>query len=114
MRAYVLPLVGAVAVCGLNGCFWLVAGGAEAGYVAGQDDRKTGETVSDQWIHTKIISSFLAHSKVSARSIEVRVRKGIVTLKGSVASDEERDTALSLARSVNGVKKVVDKLSFRK
>ena len=116
MRAHILLLSGAIAVCGLNGCFWLVAGGAgaEAGYVAGQGERTTGETVSDQWIHTKIISSFVAHSKVSARSIEVKVRKGVVTLKGTVASDEERDTAMSLARSVNGVSKVVDKLALRK
>ena len=39
----------------LSGCFLFAAGaGAEAGYVASQDDKTTGETIDDQLIVTSI------------------------------------------------------------
>jgi len=116
MRRTIILAAGLAAAGGLSGCFWLVAGGAgaEAGYVAGQEERSAGETVSDQWIFTKVTGSFVGHSKVGARRIRVTVRKGVVTLKGRVESHEERDTAVNLARAVGGVKKVVDKLAVGK
>lgn len=98
----------------LQGCFWLlVGGGAEAGYVAGQK-KSAGETVGDQWIHAKVKSSLVAEPKVAARNINVDVDHGIVKLKGVVASQEERAAAVAVARAVQGVRKVIDKLHVEK
>lgn len=95
------------------GCVALLAGGAvvgaEAGYVAAQKERSAGETVSDQWIFTKVTTE-LATSNVPSRKIEIQVRKGVVTLRGVVESESHKDRALAVTRGVKGVKKVVDKM----
>lgn len=105
-----LPIL--LAAAGLSsGCFWLVAGGAgaEAGYVASQDDRSTGDTVSDQWIHAKIKAELLA-SSVASRKLDIKVRKGKVTLTGVLSSADEKSRALAIARGVKGVRSVKDKI----
>lgn len=112
MRALLRAVLLASAAGCLGGCFMLLVGGAgaEGGYVASQKERTAGETVSDQWIHTKVSSSLVAHSKTNKRNIDVDVLKGVVTLTGEVGSDEERRTTVELARSVKGVRRVVDRL----
>jgi len=47
----------------LNGCFLLVVGAGEAGYVAGQKDKTTGEAMTDQWIFTKVSSKIGGESR---------------------------------------------------
>ncbi|MFA6316312.1 MAG: BON domain-containing protein [Elusimicrobiota bacterium] len=94
----------------LSGCFWLAVGAAgEAGYVASQDERTAGQTFSDQWIHTKVKADLVA-SEVPSRKLGIKVRKGVVTLKGVVDTGEEKERAVSTARGVSGVKSVVDKI----
>ena len=95
-----------------TGCFLAVVGGAgaEAGYVATQKDRTAGETVSDQWIHTKVKSVLLAEKGVASGDIDVDVFKGQVTLKGVLPSESAKKAALRAAAGVEGVKKVHDKL----
>jgi osmotically-inducible protein OsmY len=106
-----LPLA---AACFLfSGCFWVVvgAGAGEAGYIAGQKDRTAGETVNDQWIHTKITAKLSGEDKLKSRHIDVDVNKGVVTLKGVAYSAEERRLAVALAKDTKGVTQVVDKLT---
>ncbi len=106
-------LLGLLAVAGSqSGCFLAVVGGAgaEAGYVATQKDRSTGETVSDQWIHTKVKSVLLAEKGVASGDIDVDVFKGEVTLKGVLPTAAAKKAALRAAADVEGVKKVHDKL----
>lgn len=76
-----------------SGCFWLVAGGAgaEAGYVAGQGDRTAGDTLTDQWIHAKIKTELMA-SSVASRKLDIKVRKGKVTLTGVLSSADEKSS----------------------
>ncbi|MBI5624418.1 MAG: BON domain-containing protein [Elusimicrobia bacterium] len=107
-----LGFFGVAALAGsLSGCWWVVAGtaGAEAGYVATQDDRTAGQTFSDQWIHAKVKAE-LVGSSVKSRNLGIKVRKGVVTLKGVVDTEAEKERAVSLARGVQGVTKVVDKI----
>ncbi|OGR49498.1 MAG: hypothetical protein A2X40_11250 [Elusimicrobia bacterium GWC2_65_9] len=100
----------------LNGCFLLVVGGAgaEAGYVATQDKRSSGETVSDQWIHAKIKSELIAASGVPSDRVDIKVRKGEATLKGVLDTAEQKAKVLNVARGVKGVRQVVDKLVVAK
>lgn len=102
--------LGALAA-GLSGCVLAAAGaGAEAGYIASQEDRSAGETIDDQAIVAKVKTTLLADSEVSGLDINVDSFKGVVTLKGVVETARERDKAISLARSVSGVRDVQSKL----
>ena len=95
----------------LQGCWAAVAGaGAEAGYIASQEDRTAGETVSDQLLVTRVKSTLIADSDVPGLSINVDSYKGEITLRGYVTSEEVAAKAVHLASQVNGVKSVVSKL----
>jgi osmotically-inducible protein OsmY len=50
-------------------------------------------------------------ASIKARRIEVDARQGVVTLRGEVASDDERAQALILARTTEGVQRVEDALT---
>lgn len=88
----------------LSGCWLALAGaGAEAGYVAAQDDRTALETLADQRITATIKTKLLADPQVSGLNINVDTFKKSVTLKGFVKNDAEADKAVALARSTEGV-----------
>ncbi|MEZ4272053.1 MAG: BON domain-containing protein [Myxococcota bacterium] len=67
---------------------------------------------SDAWITTKIKSKFAAAGSIAARNIEVDTHDGRVTLSGTVRSQDERDKAISIAKSLEGVKKVDDQTTL--
>ena len=75
---------------------------------------KLGETVSDGALTAKIKSKMALDDNVEARDINVDTANGIVTLTGVVASAEQRDRALRLARETEGVTNVVDRLRVAK
>ena len=83
---------------------------AEANYAAS----KLGITMSDSALTAKIKSKMALDDDVDARAIDVDTSGSIVTLTGIVASANERDRALGLARETDGVTRVVDKLRIRK
>jgi osmotically-inducible protein OsmY len=70
----------------------------------------TAEAVDDSWITMKIQSKFFVDDDVRGRNIDVDTKDGMVTLKGSVQSEGERQHALSIARSTDGVTMVHDGL----
>ena len=63
---------------------------------------------SDSTVVTTIQSKFFLDPAIKTREIDVQVTNGVVTLKGSVASENERQQALLLARSAAGVQRVED------
>ena len=63
---------------------------------------------SDTTVVTTIQSKFFLDPAIKTRQIDVQVANGVVTLKGSVASENERQQALLLARSATGVLRVED------
>ena len=65
---------------------------------------------SDAALSTKISSKMALDDAVEARRISVRTTDGVVTLEGTVGSDEERQRAVRLARETDGVRSVVDRL----
>lgn len=97
----------------LSGCLLAAAGvGAEAGYIASQEERTTSETVKDQLIVSKIKTKLIADPKVSGFDINVDSFKGVVTLRGALRTDDEINTAIDIARDTEGVKDVISKLVF--
>jgi hyperosmotically inducible periplasmic protein len=69
--------------------------------------QSAGEAVDDTAITAKVKSSLLADSVVSASTIDVDTTNGAVSLNGIVKSEQERQRAIQLAQSTQGVR-VVD------
>jgi osmotically-inducible protein OsmY len=76
-------------------------------------NRSFGTRFDDQTIETKVKTALLGAPDVSGTSISVEVRSGEVQLSGFVKSRAEAQRAIELARRVEGVTRVIDKMSIR-
>ena len=65
-----------------------------------------GEVIDDSIITTKVKSSFVADSTVSALDISVETSQGVVNLTGIVDSEQQRQRAIQIAQETNGVRQV--------
>jgi hyperosmotically inducible protein len=74
-------------------------------------DTPVAERLNDPGITASIQSKYFLDGNIKGRRIEVDTRQGVVTLRGEVASDDERAQALILARTTEGVQRVEDNLS---
>ena len=73
--------------------------------------RKTGRTVNDGWIKSKIYAQFLTDWKTLEDSdIDIAVAQGVVTLKGTVKTEAGKTRAVAIAKATDGVKSVHDSL----
>jgi hyperosmotically inducible protein len=68
--------------------------------------QSVGEAVDDTGITAKVKSSLIADPVVSASAIDVDTLAGTVSLNGFVTSEQERQRAIQLARSTQGVRQV--------
>jgi hyperosmotically inducible protein len=75
---------------------------------------RVGKEISDTWITTQVQAMYFLDRDVKGMQISVTTKGGLVTLTGAVDSETARQKAISDARSIEGVKQVVDKLSVRK
>jgi len=62
--------------------------------------------VSDSWITTKVKSEILANSVSKAFKVSVKTKRGAVTLKGKLPSQDAIDLVKMIAEKVKGVKSV--------
>jgi len=85
--------------CGLVSAFFLLAAPAWA------------DQPSDAWITTKVKIALLSAETVDGLDINVDTVDGRVTLHGKVDSENEKKSAESLARDVDGVREVKDLLA---
>ncbi len=69
-------------------------------------DRSAGATVDDSAIKLKVEAALAKNNATKAHEIVVKVYKGVVSLGGFVSSTVERETAGTVAASVEGVTKV--------
>jgi hyperosmotically inducible periplasmic protein len=88
--------------------------GAEVAAKTAEVANKAGEVLSEGAVTAKIKSKMALDDLVKSRSIDVSTTKGIVTLRGTVASAAEHDRVVQLARETTGVTTVVDKLAVRR
>ena len=65
-----------------------------------------GMGVKDSWITSKAKMKLVADKRTKARQIKVETQSGVVTLRGKVASAEERGAAEEITKGVDGVKSV--------
>ena len=71
---------------------------------------RTGEVMSEAALTAKIKSKMALDDYVKARTINVTTKGTVVTLTGTVQSEQERQRAFRLARETAGITQVVDKL----
>ena len=93
----------------LSGCATAISGGYGQG---GQnsDGRSYSESRADNKISAEVNTLLVQDSQIQASHIRVSTRDGVVTLEGQVASAEQARRAASLAASVSGVSRVVNRL----
>jgi hypothetical protein len=79
----------------------LLLGGTSMGWGS-----TAGQVLDDSLITTKVKSSYVADSTVSALDISVETNQGVVSLTGLVNTEAERQRAVQIARETSGVKQV--------
>jgi len=67
--------------------------------------------IDDARITTTIQARYFIDDRVKARRIDVDTQAGVVTVRGAVASEDERALALRIARETEGVGRVEDALT---
>jgi osmotically-inducible protein OsmY len=70
----------------------------------------TGEVITDGWITTKIKAKFFDDKLLKEGGITVDTNERVVTLKGSVSSDEAKKRAVMIAGGTEGVLRVADEV----
>ena len=73
----------------------------------------TSAGTDDAAITTAVRAKLAADGKVPADAIEVDTKGGVVTLKGTVKSEQEKQEILQVARDTQGVVKVEDLLTVK-
>lgn len=74
----------------------------------------TGEYIDDASITTKVKSTLLNDPAVSGLAINVETFKGTVQLSGFANSEVERQRAIELAQSVDGVASVKNDIHLKR
>lgn len=84
---------------------------SEAARDTRQAARQAGEAVGDAAVVTKIKTALAVDEAVKATEIDVDATNGFVTLTGRVANREAADRAARIARGVEGVRGVDNRLT---
>jgi hyperosmotically inducible protein len=79
-----------------------------------KDSNDLSESLTDSKVASVVKTRLLFSADVSGTDIDVDVKNSVVTLKGTVSSDAERDLALTIAKNTDDVKDVVDELRVTK
>jgi osmotically-inducible protein OsmY len=66
-----------------------------------------GESSEDAAITAKVQSSLMADPLVKASGINVETKQGVVHLRGTVKTEQERFRAIQLVQGVSGVREIV-------
>jgi hypothetical protein len=87
---------------------------AAAGTAANNATDKAGDALSDSAVTGKVKAALLADAEVKGTDINVETNKGDVMLSGFVESQAQIDKAATLAKNIDGVKQVSNKLEIKK
>jgi hyperosmotically inducible periplasmic protein len=75
---------------------------------------RVGKEISDTWITTKVQAMYFLDRDIKGMQIDVTTKDGVVTLAGAVVSEATHQKAIADARSIEGVRQVVDKLTVHR
>jgi hyperosmotically inducible protein len=79
-----------------------------------EGDRSLGAVVDDNALTAKVKAALAADANTKAYQINVDVNNGVVALGGFVDSEESKNNASRVARSVDGVRSVENNLQTQK
>jgi hyperosmotically inducible periplasmic protein len=80
------------------------------GQQAETPDRSVQRAVQDAWIDGRLEGAYIFNDHLSAAAIDTDVKNGVVTLTGTVESDIDRDLAGEIAKGMQGVASVDNRL----
>jgi osmotically-inducible protein OsmY len=83
------------------------------GCTSTRTQESTGEYIDDTTITTKVKSKLMLAKDTTGTAINVETFKGIVQLSGFVKTEQEKQRAEEITRTVGGVKEVENKISIR-
>jgi len=83
----------------------------KAEYEKDKGNSKIGTGANDGWLWTKTRLALLTTADLRESTIDVDVDNAVVTLRGSVASAAEKTKAEQVAKGIDGVKSVSNKLT---
>ena len=79
---------------------------------AKEGTKKAGEEVTDGYITTRVKGKFIGEDALKDSDINVSTENHVVTLTGTVMSAAGRAKAVALAKEVEGVRRVDDRLTI--
>jgi len=74
---------------------------------------KVGNFMDDSAITAKVKAALVDHDNIKSTDISVKTEKAVVTLRGFVESQAQAEQAVKVAKEVEGVSSVSDKLHVR-
>ncbi len=77
-------------------------------------DRTAAEHQDDEKLAEQVKATFATSSSFKFPDVQVAAFKGTVQLSGFVVSDDQKQAAENLAKSVPGVQSVEDKISLKR
>jgi hyperosmotically inducible protein len=81
--------------------------------IAYNDRLKAGKVIDDAWITAKVKALLLKDESVRGMDVKVQTHKGMVLLSGWVNDPKQIEQAETIARGVEGVKKVSNDLRIK-
>ena len=82
-----------------------------AGKAVDSSLNKVGDFMDDSTITARVKAALIDHKDINSGDISVKTENKVVTLSGDVTSTEQKSQALSVAKGVEGVSHVNDKLT---
>lgn len=104
-------VAGSLSLALLGGCGTLVLGTAPSGGYDPADGRSHEQFMADANISEAVTSRLVHDATVDAMDIRVSTYRGVVTLHGTVSGSQVARRAVTLARGVPGVRRVVSDLT---
>lgn len=74
--------------------------------------RSMGRTLDDSVLTAKVKLELAENDETSAHKVNVEIRGGVVELSGFVTTYDERDVAVKLVSSIDGVKDVINSIDI--
>ena len=108
MRTHMLrnSLIASALVCAFTAVPLAQAIAQDAQMQKSEDNQTVPDKAADAWITTKVKSELATAKNIKASDINVDTSQNVVTLSGTVATKNEKNRAVKLAKSVKGVKSV--------
>lgn len=106
-------ILATVAALGLSTASTRVLAEPTFGEKAGRAAEKTGDYLSDSALTAKVKTALIAETQLESMKIDVESSAGVITLSGEVPDKASITLASHVAKQVEGVKQVQNRLEVR-